>query len=106
MVKSKSYTELLKGDNYPCQIYAENLGAVQENSPTPQNATTEEGAPQVNGSSRTPVALKGDANGGKGSKQNKGGPLILQQIKALLVKRFFHTIRSYKDFFAQVCTVA
>ncbi|XP_066480655.1 retinal-specific phospholipid-transporting ATPase ABCA4 [Tiliqua scincoides] len=76
---------------------------VQEDSPTPQNIATgqEEGTHQANGTSRTPVPLKGDSNGGKGSKQNQGCQLILQQIKALLIKRFYHTSRSFKDFLAQ-----
>uniref|UniRef100_A0A803TLI3 ATP binding cassette subfamily A member 4 n=1 Tax=Anolis carolinensis TaxID=28377 RepID=A0A803TLI3_ANOCA len=55
-----------------------------------------------NGISRRPVALKGDGSGGKGSWQNKGCQLFFQQMKALLIKRFHHTSRSFKDFLAQI----
>uniref|UniRef100_A0A8D2INN2 P-type phospholipid transporter n=1 Tax=Varanus komodoensis TaxID=61221 RepID=A0A8D2INN2_VARKO len=56
----------------------------------------------ANGTSRAPVALEGDGSGGKGSSQNKGCQLVLQQIKALLLKRFHHSSRSLKDFLAQI----
>uniref|UniRef100_A0A3P8P7D3 P-type phospholipid transporter n=1 Tax=Astatotilapia calliptera TaxID=8154 RepID=A0A3P8P7D3_ASTCA len=39
---------------------------------------------------------------GKGSRQVKGGFLILKQFHALLVKRFHHATRSQKDFLAQI----
>uniref|UniRef100_A0A8C6VCT3 P-type phospholipid transporter n=1 Tax=Naja naja TaxID=35670 RepID=A0A8C6VCT3_NAJNA len=48
------------------------------------------------------TSLEGDKSDGKGSWQNKGGQLVLQQIKALLIKRFHHTTRSIKDFLAQI----
>ncbi|KAJ6658442.1 hypothetical protein lerEdw1_020146, partial [Lerista edwardsae] len=100
----KTYFELPKWNNLHRQFYSEKLGAVQESIHTPQNTATaqEEGTHPANGTSRTPVALEGDGNGGKGSKQNKGSQLILQQMKALLIKRFYHTIRSFKDFLAQI----
>ncbi|XP_058033573.1 retinal-specific phospholipid-transporting ATPase ABCA4 [Ahaetulla prasina] len=74
-----------------------NTGAAQENA----SVTAKQGAPQ-----RAPrnscASLDGDKSDGKGSWQNKGGQLILQQIKALLIKRFHHTARSIKDFLAQI----
>ncbi|XP_053104297.1 retinal-specific phospholipid-transporting ATPase ABCA4 isoform X1 [Hemicordylus capensis] len=80
----------------------QNAGAAQENGLTIEKTTNvQEGAHQINGTSRTPEAM-GDGNGGKGSKQNKGCQLIFQQIKALLIKRFHHTTRSFKDFLAQI----
>lgn len=36
------------------------------------------------------------------SQLNTGVQLALQHVQALLVKRFHHTVRSYKDFLAQV----
>ncbi|XP_026353368.1 retinal-specific phospholipid-transporting ATPase ABCA4 [Ursus arctos] len=33
---------------------------------------------------------------------NTGAQLLLQHVQALLVKRFHHTVRSYKDFLAQI----
>ncbi|XP_068604697.1 retinal-specific phospholipid-transporting ATPase ABCA4 [Brachionichthys hirsutus] len=39
---------------------------------------------------------------GKGSRQVKGAALVLKQFYALLVKRFYHSIRSKKDFVAQI----
>lgn len=36
------------------------------------------------------------------SRLNTGAQLIIQHVQALLVKRFHHTIRSHKDFLAQV----
>ncbi|KAL8178295.1 UNVERIFIED_CONTAM: Retinal-specific ATP-binding cassette transporter [Gekko kuhli] len=70
------------------------------------NAGREEEAHQTplatNGISQTPVTPKQDRNEGKGSRQNKGYQLILQHIKALLIKRFHHSTRSLKDFFAQI----
>ncbi|KAL3988763.1 ATP-dependent DNA helicase 2 subunit 1 [Sarotherodon galilaeus] len=51
----------------------------------------------------TPVCKKSsDSSAGKGSRQVKGGFLILKQFHALLVKRFHHAIRSQKDFLAQI----
>uniref|UniRef100_A0A669DIM3 P-type phospholipid transporter n=1 Tax=Oreochromis niloticus TaxID=8128 RepID=A0A669DIM3_ORENI len=43
-----------------------------------------------------------DSSAGKGSRQVKGGFLILKQFHALLVKRFHHATRSQKDFLAQI----
>lgn len=37
-----------------------------------------------------------------GPQLNTGAQLVLQHVQALLVKRFQHTIRSHKDFLAQV----
>uniref|UniRef100_A0ABM5G8V5 Retinal-specific phospholipid-transporting ATPase ABCA4 n=1 Tax=Pogona vitticeps TaxID=103695 RepID=A0ABM5G8V5_9SAUR len=76
----------------------QNAGAVQENGVAGQ----EDKAPATNGTSRTPVATEGDRSDGKGSHQNKGCQLFLQQIQALLAKRFHHTTRSCKDFLAQI----
>uniref|UniRef100_A0A8C7N8Y5 P-type phospholipid transporter n=1 Tax=Oncorhynchus kisutch TaxID=8019 RepID=A0A8C7N8Y5_ONCKI len=39
---------------------------------------------------------------GKGSSQVKGADLVMKQFLALLVKRFHHATRSYKDFLAQI----
>ncbi|XP_076838313.1 retinal-specific phospholipid-transporting ATPase ABCA4 [Brachyhypopomus gauderio] len=39
---------------------------------------------------------------GKASRQVKGLRLVLKQLHALLVKRFHHATRSYKDFLAQI----
>uniref|UniRef100_A0A8C0N4C3 P-type phospholipid transporter n=1 Tax=Canis lupus familiaris TaxID=9615 RepID=A0A8C0N4C3_CANLF len=36
------------------------------------------------------------------SRLNTGAQLIIQHVQALLVKRFHHTIRSHKDFLAQI----
>ncbi|XP_077189048.1 retinal-specific phospholipid-transporting ATPase ABCA4 isoform X2 [Paroedura picta] len=83
------------------------LGATHENNSTGEkvNAGREEEAHQAplasNGTSRTLVIPKQDRSEGKGSRKNKGCQLILQQMKALLVKRFHHSTRSLKDFFAQ-----
>ncbi|XP_070797170.1 retinal-specific phospholipid-transporting ATPase ABCA4 [Pituophis catenifer annectens] len=74
-----------------------NTGAAQENA----SAGAKEGAPQ-RASTNSCASLDGDKSDGKGSWQNKGGHLILQQIKALLIKRFHHTTRSIKDFLAQI----
>ncbi|XP_026527510.1 retinal-specific ATP-binding cassette transporter [Notechis scutatus] len=74
-----------------------NTGAVQENA----SAEAKEGDPQ-RASANNCTSLEGDKSDGKGSWQNKGGQLILQQIKALLIKRFHHTTRSIKDFLAQI----
>uniref|UniRef100_A0A3P8P777 P-type phospholipid transporter n=1 Tax=Astatotilapia calliptera TaxID=8154 RepID=A0A3P8P777_ASTCA len=46
--------------------------------------------------------LHGLFSAGKGSRQVKGGFLILKQFHALLVKRFHHATRSQKDFLAQI----
>lgn len=43
-----------------------------------------------------------DSSAGKGSSQVKGANLVMKQFLALLVKRFHHATRSYKDFLAQV----
>ncbi|XP_039195689.1 retinal-specific phospholipid-transporting ATPase ABCA4 isoform X2 [Crotalus tigris] len=74
-----------------------NTGAAQENT----SAGAKEGISQ-RASTNSCAPLDGDKDNGKGSWQNKGGQLILQQIKALLVKRFHHTTRSIKDFLAQI----
>ncbi|XP_054835800.1 retinal-specific phospholipid-transporting ATPase ABCA4 [Eublepharis macularius] len=86
----------------------QNAGTTHENDSTVEkaNARQEVEAHQAslptNGASRTPVTPKRDRSEGKGSRQNKGCQLILQQIKALLIKRFHHSTRSLKDFFAQI----
>ncbi|KAH0618397.1 hypothetical protein JD844_017546 [Phrynosoma platyrhinos] len=79
----------------------QNAGA-QENGAVEQEEETHQNGHTANGASRRPVALEGDGSGGKGSQQNKGYQLFLQQMKALLVKRFRHTTRSFKDFLAQI----
>ncbi|XP_066232841.1 retinal-specific phospholipid-transporting ATPase ABCA4 isoform X3 [Saccopteryx leptura] len=38
----------------------------------------------------------------RGSRLNTGAQLVFQHVQALLVKRFHHTVRSYKDFLAQI----
>ncbi|XP_066124805.1 retinal-specific phospholipid-transporting ATPase ABCA4 isoform X4 [Saccopteryx bilineata] len=38
----------------------------------------------------------------RGSRLNTGAQLVIQHVQALLVKRFHHTVRSYKDFLAQI----
>uniref|UniRef100_A0AAZ3RPX1 P-type phospholipid transporter n=1 Tax=Oncorhynchus tshawytscha TaxID=74940 RepID=A0AAZ3RPX1_ONCTS len=43
-----------------------------------------------------------DDSAGKGSSQVKGANLVMKQFLALLVKRFHHATRSYKDFLAQI----
>uniref|UniRef100_A0A8C7N8Y3 P-type phospholipid transporter n=1 Tax=Oncorhynchus kisutch TaxID=8019 RepID=A0A8C7N8Y3_ONCKI len=43
-----------------------------------------------------------DDSAGKGSSQVKGADLVMKQFLALLVKRFHHATRSYKDFLAQI----
>ncbi|XP_062988617.1 retinal-specific phospholipid-transporting ATPase ABCA4 [Elgaria multicarinata webbii] len=80
----------------------QNAGAAQENGATGQEEGAQQNTLPANGTSRTPVALEGYGSGGKGSSQNKGCQLVLQQIKALLIKRFHHSTRSLKDFFAQI----
>ncbi|KAL7984894.1 hypothetical protein Chor_003464 [Crotalus horridus] len=75
----------------------EEVGAAQENT----SAGAKEGISQ-RASTNSYAPLDGDKDDGKGSWQNKGGQLILQQIKALLIKRFHHTTRSIKDFLAQI----
>ncbi|RMC08477.1 hypothetical protein DUI87_14721 [Hirundo rustica rustica] len=82
-------------------------GDTQENgsalgkTPT-ENKPAEETALKTNDISGMPVGRAGDQNEGKGSRQYKGFQLVHQQIKALLIKRFQHASRSYKDFLAQV----
>uniref|UniRef100_A0A669C7D9 ATP binding cassette subfamily A member 4 n=1 Tax=Oreochromis niloticus TaxID=8128 RepID=A0A669C7D9_ORENI len=49
-----------------------------------------------------PTNQSSDSSAGKGSRQVKGGFLILKQFHALLVKRFHHATRSQKDFLAQI----
>ncbi|KAM9379360.1 retinal-specific phospholipid-transporting ATPase ABCA4 [Phaethornis superciliosus] len=66
------------------------------------NKPAEQTTLKTNDTSRMPVDVAGDQKEGKGSRQYKGFELIHQQIKALLIKRFQHTIRSHKDFLAQV----
>lgn len=84
-----------------------NLGDTQENGSTLGKTSTEnkpakQTTLKTNATSRMSVGTAGDQNEGKGSRQYKGFQLVLQQIKALLVKRFHHTSRSHKDFLAQV----
>ncbi|KAM6948363.1 retinal-specific phospholipid-transporting ATPase ABCA4 [Aplochiton taeniatus] len=43
-----------------------------------------------------------DSNAGRGSRQIKGGRLVLKQFFALLIKRLHHATRSHKDFIAQI----
>ncbi|XP_063056412.1 retinal-specific phospholipid-transporting ATPase ABCA4-like [Engraulis encrasicolus] len=43
-----------------------------------------------------------DSNEGRGSQQVKGTSLILKQFHALIIKRLQHSIRSRKDFLAQI----
>ncbi|XP_062844042.1 retinal-specific phospholipid-transporting ATPase ABCA4 isoform X2 [Trichomycterus rosablanca] len=43
-----------------------------------------------------------DSRAGRATRQIKGFSLILKQFHALLVKRFHHATRSYKDFLAQI----
>uniref|UniRef100_A0A8C9VTU3 ATP binding cassette subfamily A member 4 n=1 Tax=Scleropages formosus TaxID=113540 RepID=A0A8C9VTU3_SCLFO len=57
------------------------------------------GVPQANGQENTGEPVSGD---GKGSRQVKGASLVVKQFFALLVKRFHHSTRSYKDFLAQI----
>ncbi|XP_031720819.1 retinal-specific phospholipid-transporting ATPase ABCA4-like isoform X1 [Anarrhichthys ocellatus] len=63
-----------------------------------------EGDEEHNGVMRTNGITHGasDSSAGKGSRQVKGCTLILKQFHALLVKRFHHSIRSQKDFLAQI----
>uniref|UniRef100_A0A8C9VQV1 ATP binding cassette subfamily A member 4 n=1 Tax=Scleropages formosus TaxID=113540 RepID=A0A8C9VQV1_SCLFO len=53
----------------------------------------------TNGQENTGEPVSGD---GKGSRQVKGASLVVKQFFALLVKRFHHSTRSYKDFLAQI----
>ncbi|XP_010130903.1 PREDICTED: retinal-specific ATP-binding cassette transporter [Buceros rhinoceros silvestris] len=81
-------------------------GDTQENGSTlgktsTENKPAEQSAPKTNDASRMPVGIA-DQNEGKGSRQYKGFQLVNQQIKALLIKRFHHASRSYKDFLAQI----
>uniref|UniRef100_A0A670J8M4 P-type phospholipid transporter n=1 Tax=Podarcis muralis TaxID=64176 RepID=A0A670J8M4_PODMU len=76
--------------------------SAQENGAAGQEEGTHQTAPAANGTSRMPVAQEGDGSGGKGSRQNKGCQLTFQQIKALFIKRFHHSTRSFKDFLAQI----
>ncbi|XP_033006988.1 retinal-specific phospholipid-transporting ATPase ABCA4 [Lacerta agilis] len=80
----------------------QNAGAAQ-NDAAGQEEGAHQTAPAANGTSRMPVAQEGDGSGGKGLRQNKGCQLTFQQIKALFIKRFHHSTRSFKDFLAQVC---
>ncbi|XP_063062860.1 retinal-specific phospholipid-transporting ATPase ABCA4-like [Engraulis encrasicolus] len=43
-----------------------------------------------------------EANDGRGSRQVKGLPLIMKQFVALIIKRYHHSMRSTKDFLAQI----
>lgn len=86
-----------------------NVGDTQENGSTlgkisTENKPSEQTPLEINDTSRMPVGIAGDQNGGKGSQQYKGFQLVHQQIKALLIKRFHHASRSHKDFLAQVQT--
>uniref|UniRef100_A0A8D2J234 P-type phospholipid transporter n=1 Tax=Varanus komodoensis TaxID=61221 RepID=A0A8D2J234_VARKO len=78
------------------------LEEVANSETFPYSLAAQESTLTANGTSRAPVALEGDGSGGKGSSQNKGCQLVLQQIKALLLKRFHHSSRSLKDFLAQI----
>ncbi|XP_013862947.1 retinal-specific ATP-binding cassette transporter [Austrofundulus limnaeus] len=55
------------------------------------------GDEEQNGVNHTP-----DSSAGKASRQVKGVALTLKQFHALLVKRFHHSMRSQKDFLAQI----
>nr|XP_009684303.1 PREDICTED: retinal-specific ATP-binding cassette transporter [Struthio camelus australis] len=82
-------------------------GGAQVNSSTlgkmsTENKTAEQTPLETNDTSPMPVGIAGDGNEGKGSWQYKGFQLVLQQIKALLIKRFHHATRSHKDFLSQV----
>lgn len=88
----------------PCHLH---LGDAQENGSTlcktaAENQPAEQNTLRTTDTPRMPVGLPGDENEGKGSRQYKGLELVHQQIKALLIKRFHHASRSYKDFLAQV----
>ncbi|KAJ7332470.1 hypothetical protein JRQ81_014650, partial [Phrynocephalus forsythii] len=80
----------------------QNAGALPENGVAGQEDNAPQNATATNGTSRTPVAVEGDGTGGKGSRKNKGRELYIQQIQALLAKRFHHASRSFKDFLAQI----
>uniref|UniRef100_A0A8C2T8T8 P-type phospholipid transporter n=1 Tax=Coturnix japonica TaxID=93934 RepID=A0A8C2T8T8_COTJA len=84
-----------------------NVGDIQENDSTPGKISTENKAAEqtpveINNTSRMPVGTAGDQNEGKGSLQYKGFQLVHQQFKALIIKRFHHASRSYKDFLTQI----
>ncbi|XP_022522358.2 retinal-specific phospholipid-transporting ATPase ABCA4a isoform X2 [Astyanax mexicanus] len=49
-----------------------------------------------------PTAGGSSSGEGQGSRQVKGVSLVVKQFLALLIKRFHHTTRSGKDFFAQI----
>ncbi|XP_056149332.1 retinal-specific phospholipid-transporting ATPase ABCA4 [Lampris incognitus] len=57
-----------------------------------------DGVMQVNGD----TCDAPDSSAGRGSRQVKGGALVMKQFLALLVKRFQHATRSKKDFLAQI----
>ncbi|XP_074859387.1 retinal-specific phospholipid-transporting ATPase ABCA4 [Carettochelys insculpta] len=87
---------------------SQNAGGAQENGSAlrkafaEQKGKAEQPPSATNGASQTPAGLRGDGSEGKGSRQNKGSQLVRQQIKALLIKRFHHSMRSHKDFLAQI----
>ncbi|XP_060088217.1 retinal-specific phospholipid-transporting ATPase ABCA4 [Heteronotia binoei] len=84
------------------------LGTTHRNDSTCGKANTgqeeevHQAPPATNGTSQTPVTPKENRSEGKGSRQIKGYHLTLLHIKALLIKRFHHSTRSLKDFFAQI----
>ncbi|XP_025018889.1 retinal-specific ATP-binding cassette transporter [Python bivittatus] len=80
----------------------QNPGATQEIASTGKKEGAHQRASPISCASQIPLFMEGHKSVGKGSRQNKGSQLILQQIKALLIKRFHHTTRSIKDFLAQI----
>lgn len=75
---------------HPCSGPSEKAGQ------TPQGSSSQPGEPAAHPEGQPPPEWEGH------SRLNSGAQLIVQHVQALLVKRFQHTIRSHKDFLAQV----
>ncbi|XP_059504051.1 retinal-specific phospholipid-transporting ATPase ABCA4 isoform X3 [Stegostoma tigrinum] len=69
----------------------------------PNGDAVTEGTDPATAGSPAPTTTNPQPGGydGKGSRQIQGSDLVIQQFKALFIKRFNHAIRSQKDFLAQ-----
>uniref|UniRef100_A0A4W5M571 ABC transporter domain-containing protein n=1 Tax=Hucho hucho TaxID=62062 RepID=A0A4W5M571_9TELE len=109
MVKFGTHGQGYKTDVSSLQIFLKVTadGEAAANTKTPGKCHTHcpyykaNGLKQANGGGNH----DDDSSAGKGSSQVKGANLVMKQFLALLIKRFHHATRSYKDFLAQVWTV-
>ncbi|KAI4590742.1 hypothetical protein MJG53_001791 [Ovis ammon polii x Ovis aries] len=72
------------------------LGPSEKARQTPQGSSSHPGEPAAHPEGQPPPEQEGH------SRLNSGARLVVQHVHALLVKRFQHTIRSHKDFLAQI----